>query len=166
MSLLRKGWLAFVISCACVGVIVLLPMNGAAQQAALKLGEITFPNSGAPAAQEHFIRGVLYLHNFIFEDAQEEFRAAQKADPNFALAYWGEAMSYNMPLWRQVHPEEGRAALTKLAPTLEGRLAKAPTQREKALLRAVDHLFFGQGDKAARDLAYSEAMGRLHAAHP
>ena len=137
-----------------------------AQQADLKLGEISFPNSGKAAAQEHFIRGVLYFHNFIFEDSQEEFRAAQKADPDFALAYWGEAMAYNWPLWQQVHTEEGRAALNKLAPTLEGRIAKAPTQREKDLLRAVDHIFFGKGDKTARDLAYSQEMERLYAAHP
>ncbi len=139
---------------------------GVAQEAKLKLGEISFPNSGAPAAQDHFIRGVLYLHSFIFEDAQEEFRAAQKADPTFALAYWGEAMSYNMPLWRRIQTEDGRVALNRLAPTLEGRLAQAPTEREKALLRAVEHIFFGEGDKTARDLAYSEAMGRLHSAHP
>ena len=163
MSSVRKGSLLFLLGCA---VVVLLPLTVAAQATDLKLGEITFPNSGAPAAQDHFIRGVLYLHSFIFEDAQEEFRAAQNADPDFALAYWGEAMSYNMPLWRQIQTEDGRAALNRLAPTLEGRLAQAPTAREKALLRAVDHIFFGEGDKTARDLAYSEAMGRLYTAHP
>ena len=33
------------------------------------------------------------------EDTEaRQFRAAQKADPNFVMAYWGEAMSFSQPL--------------------------------------------------------------------
>ncbi|HEY6064959.1 MAG TPA: hypothetical protein VIY96_02320, partial [Thermoanaerobaculia bacterium] len=64
-----------------------------------ELGRIDFPTSGSPAAQERFVRGVLLLHSFEYDDAAEEFRAAQKADPGFAMAYWGEAMTKNHPLW-------------------------------------------------------------------
>src|SRR4029453_13274604 len=39
------------------------------------------------------------------------------------------------------------------------------TDRERSFLAAVEALF-GSGDKAARDRAYAEAMGRLAAAHP
>src|SRR5262245_61139398 len=59
------------------------------------LGKISFPNSGAPAAQTDFIRGVLWLHSFGYEEAIDAFRAAQKIDPGFALAFWGEAMAFN-----------------------------------------------------------------------
>ena len=60
-----------------------------------RLGEIVFPNSGNAAAQAPFLRGVKLLHNFEYEDAVESFQAAEKADPNFALAYWGEALAHN-----------------------------------------------------------------------
>ena len=67
-----------------------------------QLGSISFPTSGAAAAQPKFIEGVKDLHSFEFDEAAEAFHQAQQADPNFALAYWGEAMSYNHPLWAQL----------------------------------------------------------------
>ena len=57
------------------------------------LGAIDFPTSGAPAAQPSFIRGVLLLHSFEYRDAAQAFREAQRIDPRFALAYWGEALT-------------------------------------------------------------------------
>src|SRR2546427_5871161 len=63
------------------------------------LGAIDFPTSGAPAAQPSFIRGVLLLHSFEYRDAAQAFREAQRIDPRFALAYWGEALTYTHPVW-------------------------------------------------------------------
>ena len=59
-------------------------------------------------------------------------RQVQKIDPDFALAYWGEALSYNHPLWAQLDLPAAKKALERLAPTAEGRLAKAHTEKEKA----------------------------------
>ena len=138
-----------------------LAAAGAAPQSTGDLGRIDFPTSGSPEAQPHFLRGVLYLHSFEFEDAAEEFRAAKKADPGFAMAYWGEAMSCNHPLWREVDASSARRILEELAPTPEARLAKAPTAREKMYLAAVEALY-GKGSKEENDRAYAEAMRRLH----
>jgi tetratricopeptide (TPR) repeat protein len=124
------------------------------------LGQIDFPTSGSALAQKYFIKGVLLLHSFEYEDAADEFRQAQKIEPNFAMAYWGEAMTHNHPLWMQVNVEKARAVLNRLAPTPEARLAKAPTGREKGYLGTIETLY-GEGDKKARDLAYAEAMRRL-----
>src|SRR5262245_8088922 len=71
------------------------------QAHAQHLGTISFPTSGAPAAQADFLEGVKALHSFQFDEAAVAFRAAQQKDPRFALAFWGEAMSYNHPLWAQ-----------------------------------------------------------------
>src|SRR6202162_1635524 len=127
-----------------------------------QLGSISFPTSGAAAAQPKFIEGGKALHSFEFDEAAEAFHQAQQADPNFALAYWGEAMSYNHPLWAQLDLPAARKALERLAPTLEGRLAKAHTEEEKAYIEAVNELFYAPGDKLARDNAYSDAMARLY----
>jgi tetratricopeptide (TPR) repeat protein len=124
------------------------------------LGTISFPNSGSAAAQPQFIRGVLLLHSFEYDDAIEAFRQAQKSDPDFALAYWGEAMCYNQPLWYNENVDKGRAVLARLAPTRDARRAKAPTAREKGYLDAVETLY-GHGDKHARDRAYGDRMAEL-----
>ena len=137
-----------------------------AQVSTQQFGSISFPNSGAPAAQEAFLTGVKALHNFQFDEAAVAFQAAEKADPNFALAYWGEAMSHNHPLWAQQDLEKAKAALEKLAPTHEARLAKAKLPKEKALLDAMQTLYFGPGDKLARDIAYSATMARMYEQWP
>ena len=125
-----------------------------------RMGTISFPNSGKAEAQESFIRGVLALHNFWFQEAEEAFKKAQEIDPGFALAYWGEAMSYNHPLWAEQDMAAARAALQKLGATPAERSAKARTDRERAYLEAVEVLY-GEGDKLERDRAYSKLVGRM-----
>jgi tetratricopeptide (TPR) repeat protein len=147
----------------------------AAQPPSPSLGTISFPNSGAPTAQPAFIRGVLLLHSFEYDDAIDAFRQAQKADPAFAMAYWGEALSYNQPLWLNENLHKARGVLDRLrAVQRPGQTQSqsrgpapltAPTAREQGYIEAVERLF-GAGDKASRDRAYADRMGRLHAQFP
>ncbi|MBO6575028.1 MAG: hypothetical protein JJ896_06425 [Rhodothermales bacterium] len=146
--------------------LLLLAVPASAQPVTVPgLGTIDFPNSGSDAAQEPFIRGVLLLHSFEFGPAARAFRQAQEADPGFAMAYWGEAMANNYPLWRTKREDDARAVLARLAPSPEARRDKAGTEREARYLDAVEALF-GDGDKRAQDLAYLDAMTTLHAAFP
>jgi tetratricopeptide (TPR) repeat protein len=139
---------------------------GIAAAGAQELGTITFPTSGAAAAQPAFLEGVKALHSFQFDEAAEACRRAQQADRDFALAYWCEAMSHNHPLWAQQDVAAAKAVLDRLAPAHEARLAKAKLPKEKALLEAMQLLYFSPGDKLTRDIAYSEAMARMHAQWP
>src|SRR5205809_337871 len=129
------------------------------------LGRISFPTSGTPPAQAPFVRGVLLLHSFEYDDAILVFREAQRLDRGFAMAYWGEAMAYNQPLWYNENLEKARAALARLAATPEARARKAPTAREQGYLSAVEQLY-GAGDKSTRDRAYAERMAALAARSP
>lgn len=129
------------------------------------LGHIEFPTSGAPEAQPWFLRGTLLLHNFQYDDAKEAFQQAQRMDPNFAMAYWGEAMTENHPLWGEQNYKEGRAILARLASTPDARLQKTPTPREQGYIRAIEALY-GDGDKSTRDQAYAESMRFLAEAFP
>jgi tetratricopeptide (TPR) repeat protein len=151
---------------ASVAAAACLALAGLASANAQELGTINFPTSGAPAAQPDFLVGVKELYNFQFDEAAVAFQKAQQADPGFAMAYWGEAMSYNHPLWAQVDVEAARKALEKLAPTPVERVAKAKTAKEKAFLDAVNRLFYTPGDKLARDTAYSQSMARMYAQWP
>jgi len=130
-----------------------------------KLGTISFPNSGAEEAQGAFIQGVLLLHSFEFEDAATAFQQAQEIDPDFALAYWGEAMTYNHPLWQEQDRPAALTALERYAPSPQTRRDKAPSEREAGYLAAVDVLY-GEGSKTERDNAYMRVMARLAADHP
>jgi len=130
-----------------------------------RLGTIAFPNSGPKAAQPPFIRGVLLLHSFEYDDAAAAFREAQHLAPGFALAYWGEAMTRTHPVWNQQEVDSARAVLARLAPTPEARSARARTPRERGYLEAVE-ILYGEGSKPRRDTLYSAAMGRLAAAYP
>jgi tetratricopeptide (TPR) repeat protein len=149
-----------------IGVAIVTTVLGLGGLGAQELGTITFPSSGAPAAQPAFLEGVKALHSFQFDEAAEAFRRAQKTDPAFALAYWGEAMSFNHPLWAQQDLAAATRVLERLAPTHDARLAKAKLPKEKAFLAAMQQLYFAPGDKLARDRAYSDAMAAMHAQWP
>jgi hypothetical protein len=68
-----------------------------------------------------------------YEHAVDSFQEAERLDPDFAMAYWGEAMTHTHALWNQTSPKT-RVRLGKLAATPEARAAKAATAREKGHL--------------------------------
>jgi tetratricopeptide (TPR) repeat protein len=129
------------------------------------VGTLSFPTSGSPEAQTHFLRGVAILHSFGWKQAIAEFKKAQAAQPDFAMAYWGETLCYNHPLMQEQDAKNPRDVLARLGPTTAARLAKAPTPREKGFLQAVETLW-GEGDWRARRIGYMNAMARLHRDFP
>jgi hypothetical protein len=149
-----------------LGFCVSVMAEGLAFAQSPQLGTINFPTSASPATQPAFIEGVKELHSFQFDEAAEALRKAQKEEPGFALAYWGEAMSYNHPLWAQVDVDAAKKVLERLAPTSDGRVAKAKTPKEKAYINAVNQLYYSPGDKLARDKAYSAAMAKMYEQWP
>jgi hypothetical protein len=128
-------------------------------------GHVDFANSGSPAAQADFLAGLALLHDFEYSAAADAFRRAEAADPGFAMAYWGEAMTFNHPIWMQQDLKAARDALNKLAPTPAARRAKAKTDREKEYFDALE-ILYGDGSKEERDFRYEEAMAKLHARYP
>ena len=139
-------------------VIATFAANVKAQKSSL--GQVDFPTSGSEKAQAHFLRGVAALHSFWYEEAREEFVASTKTEPDFMMGYWGEAMTYNYPLWAEVQQTAAaRKALEKVADS------KKLTARERAYLNAVKVLY-GEGDKSARDKAYAVAMEKVYRDYP
>lgn len=155
MTIIRRAALAL---CAALG--IASSTTGALAQSA-KLGAVEFPTStSSKQAQEHFIRGVAALHSFWYEEARDEFRQASKLDPDFMMAYWGEAMTFNHPLWDQLDLDSARAVVKKL------RDLPKLTARERAFLAALKTLYGDGGDKLARDKAYSDAMSNVYRDNP
>jgi len=135
------------------------------------LGKIEFPNSGAESAQADFIEGVKFLHNFEYADAARAFRRAQEEDPEFAMAYWGEAMTHNHPIWMEQDHDAAMEILNRLGETLEERQDMAGTQREMDYLMTLETLYGNTPEsegksKEERDFLYSDAMEELHEMYP
>ncbi len=130
-----------------------------------RLGTLEFPNSGAEVAQRDFIEGVLYLHSFEYAHAAESFRRAQDGDPEFAMAYWGEALTYTHPVWNQQDVDKAMEVLERYGPNRETRLTKAPSDRERMYLEAVE-ILYGEGGKEQRDTLYADAMRLVMESYP
>jgi tetratricopeptide (TPR) repeat protein len=140
-----------------VVVLGLVALSVTAQES--QLGRVEFPTSGSKEAQAHFLRGLAALHSFWYEEAVEAFRESTKVDPDFAMGYWGEAMTYNHPLWSEQDITAARQVLAKIKDSAK------MTERERAYIAAV-RLLYGEGDKPARDAAYSAQMEKVYRAYP
>jgi tetratricopeptide (TPR) repeat protein len=138
---------------------ILLVFAFAFSVSAADLGTVAFPTSATnPKAQAQFERGLAALHSFWYDEAANAFRAARELEPSFAMAYWGEAMTHNHPIWLEQDRDAARAILAKLP-------ADAGNAREREWLATLDVLY-GDGDKRDRDDAYEKALGSLAAKYP
>lgn len=124
-----------------------------------QLGNVKFETSGSEKAHAHFLRGLAALHSFWYEEALDAFRESTRIEPDFMMGFWGEAMAHNHPLWSEQDTAAARQVVDKIkdAPKL--------TRRERAYLNAVK-LLYGEGDKSARDVAYSAAMEKAYHDYP
>lgn len=125
-----------------------------------------FNYSCSADALKHFERGLKLLHNFEYDDAKVAFEEAQALDCNCTMAWWGEAMTYNHPLWRQQDLEAAQSTLQELGATPEARLAAAATPLEKDFLAALEALYFSEGEKNQRDQAYRDHLAHMYEKYP
>jgi tetratricopeptide (TPR) repeat protein len=130
-----------------------------------KLGTVSFPTSCAASQQKAFERGVALLHDFWYDKAEQQFKDVIAADPDCAIAYWGEAMS----IWHQIWDRPGAATLQHgLELVQQGQKLGPKTQRERDYLDALA-LFYQNSGKSSFEVrvnAYSQAMEKLHEKYP
>ena len=130
------------------------------------LGVVIFPTSTpSAAARQQFLRGMLLLHLFEYPSAEQAFIEARTLDPEFAMAYWGEAMTFTHPLWNQQDMARGRAAIARLGATAAERASKTGTPLERDWLAVTDTLY-GEGDKVERDRKVLAQLEDMNARYP
>ncbi|MEM7781402.1 MAG: hypothetical protein AAF697_13520 [Pseudomonadota bacterium] len=120
-------------------------------------------------AKALFLRGLALLHNFEYAFAAKEFRRSQEADPDFVMAYWGEAMTHNHPLWAEQDRDAALEILGRLGTDPAARAAKARSDIERQWLGTVEILYGTSGEpapKTDRDLAYLAALEAMLEAYP
>ena len=131
-----------------------------------QLGSVHLPMSCNRAATPHLERGLALLHHMTYEAAAHAFAAATEADPQCAMSYWGQAMSFIHPLWSdpptEATFEKGRA-LVNTAKSLEQQ-----TARERAYLAAVE-AYYAEGwnrDETANLTGFDQAWETVHRQYP
>ncbi len=113
-------------------------------------------------AEPAYREGLAALHSFEYEDANAAFLQAQRADPGFPLAYWGEAMTYHQTLWGHEDVAAGRRALARLT----ARAQPAPADARTRGLVGAAAVLFGDGEAAVRRQRYADAMAGLYTSNP
>jgi tetratricopeptide (TPR) repeat protein len=135
---------------------------------AATLGSVDFPITCAPDTQKKFNVAVAMLHSFWFEAAEEAFAAIVEADPDCAMAYWGQAINYmRNPMTRSAPgANDLRAGLAAAERAAE--LAAASSPRERMHIDAV--LAYYRGYEGRDHLEgmerFEQALDELRRAHP
>lgn len=129
------------------------------------IGTFSFPTTTNAQAQQHFLRGVGFLHSFGLTQAHAEFREVQRLDPDFVLGYWGEVFSYQHPFFGGADARKAEA-LMRLAPTAELRAAKARNDKELGFLKAAEAYAIGNGSMADKRTGWMNAMLELYEKYP
>lgn len=130
-----------------------------------QLGDMGYTFDISTKAKEAFDKGFLLLHSFEYDDAREEFRVAQQADPTEVMAYWGLAMTYYKALWGLQNVDKGRAIMAEFGNSKEERLAKISDLIEKAFWQGVE-ILFGEGELKERNQKYVDHLEAVYAANP
>lgn len=134
------------------------------------LGEFDRPiSSNNKTAQAYFNQGFQMMYAFTKEDAARSFKEAQKADPNCAICYWGEAWAWgsylNGPM-REYEAPRAYAAIQKAVVLAD---AGHANENEKAFIEAMSVRYIKDYDpdtRAIQDSAYSKAMREVHLDFP
>src|SRR3954464_10259300 len=158
---------AFRIARVLLASMLIVPLSQAIARAnEERLGEVNFPISCSPAAQQQFDRAVAIQHSFFFPETVKAFTAIAHSEPTCAMAYWGIAISQRPnPL---VGPFPGDVLKRGWDAIEKARAAAQKTERESAWIEALAayYLDYASVPQQKRTSNYEAAMARLWARYP
>src|SRR3954471_4135479 len=131
-----------------------------------RLGEVNFPISCSPAAQQQFNRAVAMQHSFFFPETVKAFTAISEKEPSCAMANWGIAISQRPnPL---VGPFPGDVLKRGWDAVEKARAASQKTEREIAWIEALAAFYqdYATASQQKRTAKYEAAMAQLSARYP
>jgi tetratricopeptide (TPR) repeat protein len=136
-----------------------------AQQILQGYGTGGFPiQTKSPEAQMYFNNGMQLAHAFAHKSAIAAFRRAEQIDPSCAMCVWGEAWargpSINLTIGDGAQMELARLTAKAAA------LAQNGTEREHALIGALQRRYKTGSGKGEGDKDYARAMDELSRAYP
>ena len=131
-----------------------------------KLGTHTFPVSTRNAQAQLFMnQGLNLSYAFNHAEAGRAYREAARLDRNLAMAYWGEALALGPNINAPMDPANEPKALEAIQKAIALKSKASP--REQALIDALAKRYSGRAeDRKARDVAYADAMRKVHLQFP
>lgn len=130
-----------------------------------QLGDVAVPFACSEAAAVSAQRGLALLHHMTYVGARAAFVDTIQADPDCAMGYWGQAMSYIHPLWSDPPSladfERGKA-LTAEA------LRRSTSEQERAYVTAVE-AYYAQGrnpSEVANLRAFADGWHKVYEGFP
>jgi tetratricopeptide (TPR) repeat protein len=131
------------------------------------LGSLSYAiTTSVPRAQQFFDQGLRLTYAFNHPEAIRAFQECARLDPRAAMCHWGEALARGPNINAALDAEAERAAADAIERAMALRTGASP--RERSLIEALSprYRLRPEGDRAALDLAYADAMRRLAAQHP
>ena len=131
------------------------------------LGSLAFPITTRNAqAQAYFNQGMRLSFAFNHAEAQRAFHVAQKADPNCAACFWGEALILGPNINVPMMPEANAPAVAALEKAVALKDRAGP--KERALIEALQQRYSAdpKAERPALDAAYADAMQKVVARYP
>ena len=131
-----------------------------------KLGSHVFPVSTKNQQAQLFMnQGLGLSYAFNHAEAGRAYREAARLDPNLAMAYWGEALALGPNINAPMDPTNEPKALEVIQKAVALKAKASP--REQALIDALTYRYSGHAeDRKARDVAYADAMRKVHLQFP
>ncbi len=127
-----------------------------------------------PDAQRYFDQGLVIDFAFNHAESARSFRAAQKLDPECAMCYWGEALALgpNINVTSNgkvvMSDDERRMAYAAIQKAIALKDQERLSEAERDYIDALATRYNGDPstDREPLDLAYVEAMRKLHHKYP
>ena len=131
-----------------------------------KLGTHVFPVSTKNKQAQLFMnQGLDLSYAFNHAEAGRAYREAARLDPNLAMAYWGDALALGPNINAPMDPANEPKALEVIQKAVALKAKASP--REQALIDALTQRYSGHAeDRKARDVAYADAMRKVHLQFP
>ena len=140
--------------------------SGALAPRLQKLGNHTFRVSTRNRQAQLFMnQGLNLSYAFNHAEAGRAYREAARLDRNLAMAYWGEALALGPNINAPMSPDNEPKALEAIQKAISLKSKASP--RERALIDALAQRYSGRAeDRRARDVAYADAMRKVHLQFP
>jgi tetratricopeptide (TPR) repeat protein len=119
----------------------------------------------APKAQAYFDNGMQLAHAFAHKAAIEAMAEAVRLDPQCAMCLWGEAWASG-PTINYKKTEDEVAKLAEMADKAADLAKTHGTDRERALIHALQLRYLNGGGGKDGDLHFAKAMAALASRYP
>ena len=132
-----------------------------------RIGDIAYSvTTTSNLAQAHFNQGLAQIWNFNHGAAIDSFRAAQAADPQCAMCFWGEALAYGPNINAPMAEEAVAPAFAAVTQALA--LRDKVGEKERDLITALGYRYQQNpiADRSKLDNAFADAMDKAALKYP